>query len=353
MSEETDPLVFAARALESEGALVERGASSALAILAPSLASGLGTPETLTLSADAAAGETPIGFGSALLERLLARVRQSVPIAPLRLELDAPRASSVRSLAERVVIRNGVAEAHEVRTAERDYVMLWMAWTAASDDRDEGLVVACACTVDASTPAPAWVASLAPDAQLSMFATALHDPMRAGAISERLVARAAADARRAVAPALARSERRYARDHARLADYYAALAHDASSRRRTDEGARRALIEHLRADRDAKLRELDDRYAVRLTLTPVAGLLVRANATEIALRVRRRKGERTVLVRAPAGSAALDRLACDACLAGTTLAPVLCDDRLHALCEACAPGAEGRPRCQACHRGRT
>jgi hypothetical protein len=44
-------------------------------------------------------------------------------------------------------------------------------------------------------------------------------------------------------------------------------------------------------------------------------------------------------------------LACSGCDAATAR-PLACDDRLHLLCEVCAPSAQGRPLCPACGTGR-
>jgi hypothetical protein len=67
----------------------------------------------------------------------------------------------------------------------------------------------------------------------------------------------------------------------------------------------------------------------------------------LQLHLRRRKGARDITARLPAGASRPDALACDGCPDVTTR-PVLCDDRLHILCERCAPSAQGRPRCPTC-----
>jgi hypothetical protein len=86
-------------------------------------------------------------------------------------------------------------------------------------------------------------------------------------------------------------------------------------------------------------------------IDPIALVAVAARVAEIRMRLRRRKGERTLELHVPPTARAPDALACVACPA-TTRTPVLCDDALHVLCEACAPEAGGRPRCPACHPGR-
>jgi hypothetical protein len=146
------------------------------------------------------------------------------------------------------------------------------------------------------------------------------------------------------------AERRYRRDHARIADYFAEFIHETRSpRRRLDPAAVAAKVAHLVAERDAKLSDLPSRFALRVQLGVVALVCARLPVVRLTLQVKRRKLSRELTVRLPAGAQALDRLACDGC-AGTTAKPALCDDRLHVRCEVCVPNAQGRPRCPACLR---
>jgi hypothetical protein len=142
--------------------------------------------------------------------------------------------------------------------------------------------------------------------------------------------------------------RRHARDHRRIEEYFAALAADAAApRRRIAPEAVRQKLEHLVAERDAKLRDLASRYLLRVSLEPVALVRVAVPATTVRLHVRRRKREGELVLRLPAGAQAFDRPACAGCGAATAR-PAVCDERLHVLCEACVPQAQGRPDCRAC-----
>jgi hypothetical protein len=107
----------------------------------------------------------------------------------------------------------------------------------------------------------------------------------------------------------------------------------------------------VRGERDAKLLALRERYRVRLTLAPLALLLLEVPTLRVRLRVRRRKLEGELQLRFAPGATGFDRIACAACLA-TTSRPAVCDDRLHVLCEACCPSAQGRPDCPACRATR-
>jgi hypothetical protein len=114
-----------------------------------------------------------------------------------------------------------------------------------------------------------------------------------------------------------------------------------------DAAALYAKIEYIVRERDAKLRELPNRFALRASVAPAAFLWVSAPTAIVQVRLRRRKESRELCLRLPAGAQALDKHLCDVC-ARATGRPALCDDRLHLLCERCAPNAQGRLRCPAC-----
>jgi hypothetical protein len=166
-----------------------------------------------------------------------------------------------------------------------------------------------------------------------------------------LLGRLEAGARAAVGPFAEATAGRHARDHARIEDYHAALAAELrGARRKVTPELLASKLEQIVAERDAKLRALSSRFALRLSLHLAAGLCVVAPAATARLRVRRRKDARELSLALPAGAAELDALVCDGCR-GPSRSPALCDDRLHVLCDRCAPSAQGRIRCPACERG--
>jgi len=146
--------------------------------------------------------------------------------------------------------------------------------------------------------------------------------------------------------------RRLARDHERIAAYFAALVAEARApRRKVDPKAVEAKVMHLVAERDKKLRDLGERYALRVRASLAAVAWAELPAALVAVKLRRRKEAREITRRVPAFAQAVDRLACEGCGAPTGK-PAACDDRLHLLCEACAPSAQGRIACPACARRR-
>ncbi len=102
-----DALGFVIGALESSGALCEADDDGrrATALLPEALAARLSLPEACSLALDADdRAAIPCGLGSPLLEKLIAEARAVVPVESRRLEVDPPRLSHVRSLAERFAL---------------------------------------------------------------------------------------------------------------------------------------------------------------------------------------------------------------------------------------------------------
>ncbi|MFT3771855.1 MAG: SNF2-related protein [Minicystis sp.] len=344
-----EPLGFVLAALEAEGALCERHAEDAraTAILPADVARRLALPEDATLAIEAGGrGEVPCGLGSTLLETLVAEARARCPAASLRLDAEPPRPAHARALAGRFVLRNGLADVEQLTVGTARYASAYAAYTVESDDRREGLVRVVT-GEDGAEPDdavasrldPAW-----PDAALLPAA-----PVSAVAEATRWIAiRAGQAVRAAVAPLCADVARRQGRDHDRIADYFAALIAEARApRRKVEPKALEAKVAHLVAERDKKLRDLGERYAVRITATLAAVVWAELPALNVAVKLRRRKLSRSIVLRVPAFAHAVDRLACEGCGAATAK-PAACDERLHLLCEVCVPNAQGRFACPAC-----
>lgn len=358
LSSTVDPARFVADVIAARGGIIEDG----IGLLPPEVAAELELPQEITLTSESLAGVTgderrldapgaiSCALGSALLERLVGWARSSPRYATARLSYDPPRVSQASSLGSRFVVRNAVAEVDRAFATEAAYAVLYVAWAAEADDRHAGVVRLVANVSDGSVPCVEFadlVCARAPRAELEGGA-----PSSELGIGETASRTLAALLRRAALPraeplALA-AARRHARDHTRVAAYFDALASEARSPRgRQAAGAVEAKLAHLAAEREAKLRELESRYAVRMSFEPAALVVVTAPVVEVRVRVRRRKAAGELVLRLPAGAQTLDEIACAACAAPTSR-PVVCDERLHPLCEACVPSAQGRPDCAAC-----
>jgi hypothetical protein len=346
-----DVLAFASDALTARGALVEASDDGHLVVLPPALAKELALPEACTLSATGreAPDVAACAIGSPLLDRLGEALRVRVPFAALASGADAPRAGQARALAERFVIRNAVFEITGVSPADAPYVVAWFAWRAEADDRYDGTFGVAVHAESASEPDAAIVALADPRRQASGLTPGLFAPSPPGdSVVERIAQRATTRARSAIARARTAVARRHERDHRRIDEYFAALARDTMApKRRIERAAIERKLAHLASEREAKLRDLLQRYALRVSLEPIALVALSVPTARVQLRVRRRKREGELVLRLPATAASLDWLACATC-GGTTPRPAVCDDALHLLCEECAPQAQGRPHCGAC-----
>jgi hypothetical protein len=86
-----DPLGFAGDELAARGALIERDGDRALAVLPGPLARQLAVPEAITLAAVPGDDRIPCGLGAPLLDRLIADVRASVPVASVTWQAEPPK----------------------------------------------------------------------------------------------------------------------------------------------------------------------------------------------------------------------------------------------------------------------
>ncbi len=356
-----DPARFVADVIAARGGIVEDG----LGLLPSAVAAELGLSQEIRLASEALAessSEAPslearsvvaCGLGSSLLEKLVAWARSSPRSATARLACDPPRVSQASSFASRFVVRNAVAEVERAFATETSYAVLYVAWAAEADDRQAGLVRVVANVSDGGVPCEGFadlVCAREPRAELEDSGSrSSSDELAIAPSAHRALAMLV---RQAVLPRaeplVGAAARRHVRDHARVAAYFDALASEARSPRgRQGAGAIEAKLAHLAAEREAKLRELEGRYAVHVSFEPAGLVIVKAPVIEVRLRVRRRKLSGELALRLPPGAQVLDAVACAACAAPTSR-PVVCDERLHALCEACVPNAQGRPDCGAC-----
>lgn len=348
-----DPLGFVVDELSARGALVDRAGAGALAVLPPPLARSLDLSDTIAL-ADAAGGQAiGCGLGSPLLDRLVAAARASVSVASVSSLADPPRTAVAERLAQRVVVRNGVADVLGAADASATYLAGIFTWTAEADDRYQGMAIIAANAATGAEPDPGCMSTIESLIAGIDSRVAEQRDARGATGGAAVVARRAA---LAIGPRLAEVgaavARRRDRERARIDEYFGSLIAEARRpRRQVARAAIDARIAALHAEHGAKLRDLTARYSLRVRLDPVALIAIAMRVAEIRIRLRRRKGEREIAVHVPPGARTPDSLACVAC-PGTTRAPLLCDDALHVLCETCAPDAAGRPRCPVCRPSR-
>jgi hypothetical protein len=144
--------------------------------------------------------------------------------------------------------------------------------------------------------------------------------------------------------------RRQERDQRRIEAYFDGLLAELRKRARRnkltaeDIALKQQAVERERA---SKLQELEERGHVRSTVALAAAVCVQSPVALLSFEVRRRKARRTMTLEYDFATMHLLPPACDAC-GLDALESALCDDRLHAVCSACIPRAEGRWSCPAC-----
>ncbi len=326
---------FATRLLERRGADVDwpAHADQGLALLPADVAQTLGCLEILPLAAD---GESPLPLN--LTSDFLDRVEPLVCAEPQTICLRVPEAYLKRSDMADPVARtfawlNARVEVQSAEPTRTEYHTWYFLATLDSADRWQQVMRVC---VNAATGAevqttdlleagaalvePAELASEHPSTQLAAVRAAVRRvDLGSRAFVERL-------------------EGRLVRDRQRLQGYYRALLHGDRKRAQRspaqDSAPRDAKVRAVQLELQRKLAELDERYACRLELTPLA--LARTDCPALAVRclVRRRTAVRTIAVFWNPLSKELEPLSCSHC--GTsTYSLAFSDDKVATLCPAC------------------
>jgi hypothetical protein len=328
---------FASRLLQRRGAEVEwpADADQGLALLPADVAQTLHCLEILPLGADS---ESPLPVN--LTSDFLDRVEPLVSAGPQVVHLQVPDAYLKRSDMAEPVARafawlNARVRVQSAEPTRLEYHTWYFLATLDSADRWQQVIRVC---VNAATGAE----------------VALPDLLDAGTVLElepgdlpaehpstQLAAvRAALGHVHALSRAFVqRVEGRLGRDRQRLQDYYRALLRGDSKRsaRRgtaTDWAEQRAKAKAVQLELRRKLAELDERYACRLDLTPLALARMECPALAVHCDVLRRSTAGTFRVFWNALTKELEPLCCSRC--GTsTFSVAFSDNKLATFCAAC------------------
>ena len=342
-------LDFAARLIELEGGAVDPTSDGLVALLPAALAARWQTAEELALT-ERATGDSGdarrLAYGSELLERMLDSATASVPIAAAQIDLPAPRAAQVKMTAERWTLRNGLVSVGDCALRPTSRLELFALVTLHGDEKRE-LCVSSVLAAHAGTEVPGFSEALTGAALIE----------RSGPLDlpQELLARGlSACELRAITQAQTFREgmtRRFERDRARIEAYFEDLHGELE--RRAHKGKLEAQVvadkqRALRAEREAKLEALAARSVLRIEVKPVALRVIDVPGAFASVTLRRRKATRALELEYDAATRKLVAPRCDGC-ARAAGRPAVCDESLHLLCESCAPRAEGRIACTACH----
>jgi hypothetical protein len=326
---------FTTRLLARRGAEVDwpAEADAGLAMLPPGVAAALHCLEILPLAVSAES-PLPINLTSDLLERIEPLVRAEPEVVCLRIpEAYLKRSDMAEPVARAFTWRNARVRVQAAEPTRTEYHTWYFLATLDSADRWQQVVRV---SVNASTGAEVQL----PD--LSDTDAVLADPgdLPAAPATQLAAVRAALGHLHAESRAFVeRLESRLARDRQRLQDYYRALVRGDRQRaaRRgagEDSAEREAKAKVVQLELRRKLAELDERYACRLDLTPLA--LARTDCPALAIRchVLRRSAARTITVFWNPLNKELEPLCCSRC-GVSTFSFAFSDDKLATLCMSC------------------
>lgn len=328
---------------------MEPGAGNAEALLPRELAAELALGEHTMLSANPHPDAVHVGYGSALLDRLVAAATARVPFVSAKVTSAPARESQARAAADALVFRNGIFTVGAPRAASGRRLLAHAVFILHGDERREGL-----CAAAASLDTFGIVAGFEEAVAGVLEPAALDAPDKEGALrgSVACLAACADFASEAAATFREAMQRRFERDRDRMEGYFEDLLGELEKRAKrgksqvADIREKRSVIERERA---AKIEALTARYVMKVELRPVALLLVESPTYRMAIELRRRKASRTVEVEYDCATRRLVAPVCDGCC-GQAPRPAACDDAVHLLCERCAPKSEGRIACPACRR---
>lgn len=353
------PLDLCARFLEAEGAAVERSNGLVEAVVPGEVAQALGLRQEFVRLVEMpgeARDAVPAGYGSALLDRVLTLAADGVFVARADVTGSAAdKAVGARAL-ERFNFLNAAVAAGTETASDGVDIAWWFRYAIEADERVEGLLAVG--TSARGAPLPAIIAALEDPRRLRDTSGSgdLRDVTRG--LTE-FHAQALCEAARGLAGPLAHFVhavgRRHARDRRRIETYYRdfllEMRRDLARRTFTAEGAarREAKIEATARDRLAKVADLEDKYAVRISLALAGVLGLRVGRRTCVLTVRRRAQQFHFPVYYDGLAQDFDPETCRCCGA-STYAVGFCDEALHVLCRACLgrTGGAGRRGCPAC-----
>jgi hypothetical protein len=357
---------FAARLLDYEGALVERIEPEGLEVLAPApLARDLQIPELARFgfAAELPSNAERVGLESDWLERFGHLLGDRGQTARVTVPFALPGQINAERIVEHAVnLQNAVYRVTGVAPAWTRYLVMFFRVTAFSDEKRDGIInvgfnLANGSTIDSfvdelvhsaiqkadTRDMPPPLSELPPDWTQTQVRSRV-----ARALPERIDAQ--------MAPFLNGMQRRLDRDLRRVRDYFTDLRAESLQRLQKHlaaeaEAARERLrLEAIAREYDAKVMDLQQKYALRVDVAWTQTLEVVMPVQRIAILIKRRKGERKLALDWNPLARKLDIPLCEYSYTRST-ARMVCDERLHLTSPmAQAPCADcEKPYCRVCH----
>jgi len=338
---------FTRTVLEQHGSLVEwdDAAPEGLAVLAPDTAAALKAPETLRLAWQSGGDGLCVNLATDFLDRMAPLLESEPRTGCFRIpELYLKKAPMAEPVARAFTWQNAKVRVDGVEAQRVEYHTWYFLAAVDSDDRWEELL---SVTINSSSGAEVAIPDPLHDGVMGLCE--LGEGLTAAAVAAvqtypQAAHRAGVQLERQAGEFVGRLESRLERDRHRLREYYRALLSETkSSQHRAPEdpqqqaAKRRAVELELRR----KLAELDERYALRVTLTPQALVRLDLSVLAVGCTVFRKKARRSHTLYWNPLIKALEPIACVLC--GASLFSVsFTDNEVQPLCRDCAadrPGA--------------
>ncbi len=363
---------FVAEVLERRGAAVETVEPDGLEALAPEpVRKTLGWPELAQLSfgTQRSEGAIPIGLEGDWLDRFGALLGDDGRWSERQFSGGPPSCGDPERMLEHGLdLPNAVWRFHGATATFTRCLVLAFRYTALSDEKREGLVWLAfntATGADITDIAARLRRLLQDEADWQAPTAEVHAAAGPGWDGTTLEARIrpalGARVKDELAPFLRAMRRRLERDRDRVHGYHddlrlaslkrlAALARTESEKAESERRREEMRIAAIEREYRAKIDDLRRNYALRVTVEWVQTLELYMPVQRLDVLIRRRKGERPLLIDWHPVVRAIEPPICEAG-PGLERTRLVCDDRLHlvapaalAPCPSCA-----KPFCRACH----
>lgn len=358
---------FAARLLDYEGVLVEPIEPVGLELLVPApLAKALQIPEfaRLGFAAELPADAERVGLESDWLERFGHLLGERGQTASVRLPFALPQLMTPERAVEHTLsLQNAVYRVTGVLPAWTRYLIILFRVTAFSDEKREGVIklgfnLSNGSTLDAIVDELLAFAIETAGVNDALPTQARLPPDWTPAELKSRVARALPERIEThLAPFLKGMQGRLDRDLRRVHGYFNDLRMESLLRLQrkltvaeTETAHERLRLEAIAREYDAKVADLQQKYALRVDVAWSQTLEVVMPVQRVEILIRRRKGERKITLDWNPLARRLDVPPCEWSYTQSAVR-MACDDRLHLISPAShAPCAScAKAYCRACH----
>jgi len=324
---------FTCRLLERRGALVEwnEDAEDGLAMLTPELAETLREFDILRLLYEPSDKGLSVNLATDFLEKVSPLLQVEPQIGCFKIpELYLKKSPMDEPITRAFTWQNAKVKVLASQPSRVEYEMWYFQAALDSEDHWED-VVAIAINTKSLAEVP-FLDGFNLD-NLTEYSTA---PLSAS-VYQQASKRAQDHVWRRAATFIARLEQRLERDRKRLRDYYHALLRESKTARLhhdEDEEKRKAKRTAVELELRRKLTELDDRYQMRLKLSPVIVIRLDLPVLAVPCEVFRKQARRTHTVFWNPLTKTLEPMCCSAC-GRSSFSVFFTDNKVNPVCPAC------------------